>query len=111
MDLSGYLFPDWTPAQRNELNQRAARMAEAMNFTRNRLKARIERLEGDLGRVALLARALADACVRKGLFTPDELASMVREVDASDGVSDGRLDPEAFRASKNGQPPGPPSKR
>jgi hypothetical protein len=110
MDLSGFLFPNWTPAQRTELNQRASRLATAMNFTRNRMKARIEQLEGDVGRVALLAKALADVCVRKGLITHDELAAMIAEVDASDGASDGRLDLKALRPPEKGQSSGPRSK-
>jgi hypothetical protein len=110
MDLSGFLFPGWTPSQRTELNLRASRIATAMNFTRNRMKARIEQLEGDLGRVALLARALADACIRKGLLTSDELAAMIAEVDVIDGVPDGRLDPKALRTPAKGKSPGPPLK-
>jgi hypothetical protein len=56
------------------------------------LAARIERLERDLGRVALVARTLADLCIAKGVFNGDEFEAHFREADLADGIGDDRLD-------------------
>lgn len=69
------------------------------------LEARVQQVEDDLGRVALIARALMDACLKKGLLTQIEIAEMMRKADASDGSEDGRLDLSSFRAAK--RPPAP----
>jgi len=54
-------------------------------------KVRIEALEDDLGRVALLARALADLCLSKGLLTKEELVRQLLQADLADGKQDQRL--------------------
>ncbi len=54
-------------------------------------EARIDELERDLGRVVLLARALVQALLRKGLLTQNEIGDMMAEVDLSDGVADGAI--------------------
>jgi len=61
------------------------------------MKDRVTQLESDLGRVALIARALMEACLKKGVLTQVEIAEMMRKVDASDGTEDGRLDLSSFR--------------
>ena len=71
------------------------------------LEARVQQLEDDLGRVALVARALMDACLKKGVLTQLEIAEMMRKADASDGSEDGRLDLSSFRSVK--RPPGAPA--
>lgn len=67
------------------------------------LEARVADLESDLGRVALLARALMDACIKKGVLSQLDIAQMLRAIDASDGVEDGRLDPKMLRGRDSGQ--------
>ena len=64
------------------------------------LEARVADLEADLGRVALLARALMDACIKKGVLSQLDIAQMLWAIDASDGVEDGRLDPKMLRGGK-----------
>ncbi len=61
------------------------------------LKARVAQLEDDLGRVALLTRALIDAVLKKGLLTQVDLAEMMAKADLSDGVRDGKLDLSSIR--------------
>jgi hypothetical protein len=61
------------------------------------LETRVKQLEEDLGRVALLTRALMDACVGKGVLSQVELAQTMRKLDASDGTEDGRLDLRSLR--------------
>ena len=64
------------------------------------IEDRVKRLEDDLGRVALVARALMDACLKKGVLTQVEIAEMMRKADASDGTEDGRLDMGSFRSGR-----------
>ena len=61
------------------------------------LEGRVKQLEEDLGRVALLTRAIMDACLAKGVLTQVELAQTLRKLDASDGTEDGRLDLGSLR--------------
>jgi hypothetical protein len=60
-------------------------------------EARIAQLEDDLGRVALLTRALMDAILKKGLLSQLEIAEMMSKADLSDGSRDGKLDLGSLR--------------
>ena len=61
------------------------------------LETRVAQLEDDLGRVALLTRALIDAVLKKGLISQIELAEMMTKADLSDGTRDGKLDLSSLR--------------
>jgi len=61
------------------------------------LTKRVAQLEDDLGRVALLTRALMDACLKKGVLSQIEIAEMMTNADMSDGVRDGKLDLGSLR--------------
>jgi len=61
------------------------------------LEARIAQLEDDLGRVALLTRALMDAILKKGVLSQVEIAEMMTKADMSDGTRDGKLDLSSLR--------------
>ena len=61
------------------------------------LETRVAQLEDDLGRVALLTRALIDAVLKKGLISQIELAEMMTKADMSDGTRDGKLDLSVLR--------------
>lgn len=61
------------------------------------LETRVAQLEDDLGRVALLTRALIDAVLKKGLISQIELAEMMTKADMSDGTRDGKLDLSTLR--------------
>jgi hypothetical protein len=67
------------------------------------LETRVKQLEDDLGRVALIARALMDAVMKKGLLTQVELAQAMNAADTADGTRDGKLDMSSFRM----KPPSP----
>jgi len=56
-------------------------------------QARLLQLEEDVARVALLSRALAELCLKKGLFTKRELAEQLVATDIMDGALDFGLDP------------------
>ena len=66
------------------------------------LETRVQQLEDDLGRVALLTRALMDAILKKGLLSQIEVAEMMTKVDMADGERDGKLDLRKLRS----RPPG-----
>jgi len=61
------------------------------------LDARVKQLEDDLGRVALITRALMDAVVKKGLLSQVEMAEAMARADSADGTRDGKLDMSSFR--------------
>jgi hypothetical protein len=61
------------------------------------LENRMAQLEDDLGRVALLTRALMDAILKKGVLSQVELAEMMTKADLSDGTRDGKLDLSTLR--------------
>lgn len=61
------------------------------------LETRVKQLEDDLGRVALLTRALMDAILKKGVLSQIEIAEMMTKADMADGTRDGKLDMSAFR--------------
>ena len=54
---------------------------------------RMRELESELARVSLLAFALAELCIDKGVVTVDELEARLKQVDGSDGNEDGGLSP------------------
>jgi hypothetical protein len=61
------------------------------------LEDRVTQLEDDLGRVALLTRALMDAILKKGVLSQIEIAEMMTKADMSDGTRDGKLDLSSLR--------------
>jgi len=92
MNWGRFLLNDWfTAFELEELERRLKVNSSVAREGRASLKARIEALENDLGRVALLARALADLCLSKGLITREELVRQLLEADLADGKRDQRL--------------------
>lgn len=59
--------------------------------------ARLALIEGDIARLTLLATTLTEAVVRKGILSREQVRALSAEIDALDGVVDGRLDPAALR--------------
>ena len=98
MSWTRYLLHDFfTAHELNRIDERFRRSRTASASTRAGMYDRIDELEDDLGRATLIVHALAEACVRKGLLTREEIAAMVNEVDLRDGKSDGKLDSTALR--------------
>ena len=104
---------------RRKIDERLARFAAVAERKRGREGERIRELERDVARLALLARALADVCLRKGLIRADELEQQLAETDFADGVFDAALDPKlvkpgstrAARGSAKPEPRAPARKR
>jgi hypothetical protein len=80
-----------------EREERAARLNRVRIHDKNVTRRHVQDLERDLGRVALVARSLAELCIRKGVFSAEEFEAQFRESDLADGVSDGRLDPKVVK--------------
>ncbi len=76
------------------LERRTRELALVSAHRRAQASRRIEALEHDLARVALVVRAIADLAIAKGLFTDAELRRQFDEADFADGVFDAELDPK-----------------
>lgn len=95
-----YLLHDfWTAEEFNRIDSELTARRRMEMKGRVQIRDRVKELEDDLGRVALFARALADACLRKGLLTHNEVATMIHEADLADGTADGKLDPKRLGGS------------
>jgi len=75
------------------LRNRVRAESRAQGRRLSRAEQRVELLEEALARVAMLARALAETCLAKGVLTREELEQALLEADLSDGEQDGGLDP------------------
>lgn len=96
MSIARYLFNDWYTAHELDDMERRLEVDQRMGLRTSRrthdLQTRVERLEQDLGRVALLARALAEACVAHGALPLEAVKREIERCDHFDGAADGRLD-------------------
>jgi hypothetical protein len=81
----------FTAQEFDELERRLASSHRVAWERHSSARARIEALERDLGRIALVTRSLADLCISKGLLTKNELVQLMLEADLADGVRDQRL--------------------
>jgi len=86
-----FLHDFFTARELNELEEKHALRSRFERQLRASTSARIAALENDLARVALLARALADVCIAKGVLTKEELMRQLLEADAADGKRDEKL--------------------
>ena len=77
-----------------QLEQRTRELSLVSAHRRAQAARRIEVLERDLARVALVVRALADLAIERGLFTHDQLRQQFDQADFADGVFDSGLDPQ-----------------
>lgn len=99
MSWTRYLLHDfWTAREFNRIDEeRRVRRRSRRKRTRRlaneraKLEGRIEELEQDLGEAVLLLRTMSDLCVQKGVLTADEMMARAEELDALDGVLDGRM--------------------
>lgn len=77
-----------------QLEQRTRELSLVSAHRRAQTARRVEVLERDLARVALVVRALADLAIERGLFTHDQLRAQFDQADFADGVFDSGLDPK-----------------
>ncbi|MCE9594415.1 MAG: hypothetical protein K8S98_09485 [Planctomycetes bacterium] len=81
----------WTYHELQRIDEQLSRLG---SFGRARGR-RLSDAERDLGRVALVTRALGDLMIAKGLLTKEELLAAIERTDLEDGVADGAIDPKA----------------
>lgn len=95
MSWTRYLLHDfWTARALNELEEKltsSRRNARRQVLAKAALSDRVRELEQDLEETVLLARALADVCMAKGLLDAKELGARIEHLDGLDGVVDGRI--------------------
>jgi hypothetical protein len=99
MSWTRYILHDfWTAREFNRLDdtRRARRKASRRHRSqhaseRAALSNRIDELEQDLGEAVLLLRTMSDLCVAKGVISAEEIMAKAEELDAQDGVIDGRM--------------------
>lgn len=86
--------------ERESVQERLLRYRREICDTNLERVDRITQLEDDLARAMLLIHSLTEACLTKGVFSREELAAAIRDIDMFDGVADGKLDPAVVRPSK-----------
>ena len=92
MGWERFLLNDFfTAMELNELEHRLRAVSRVNKEGRSAIRSRLDALEEGVGRVALLARSLAELCLDKGLLTKEELVERLRSVDLVDGTQDRRL--------------------
>ena len=99
MSWTRYLLHDfWTAREFNKLDatrlsqRKSARRIRRDTVAKNQeLTSRIDELEQDLGEAALLLRTLTDLCIEKGVISAEEMMAKAEQLDALDGVIDGRM--------------------
>lgn len=70
---------------------------------------RIEELEDEVAKLQLLCHALVRVACDAGHLTPERLQAVIHEIDAEDGVVDGRVTPPEARDEP--KPTAPPKRR
>jgi hypothetical protein len=101
MSWSRYLNNDWWQTEQIESVNRKLRQAQNTRVAADaRLGDDLEQLSNDLGRALLLLHSLVETCVRKGVLSRDEIREVARELDLSDGVADGKVDPATLRPAE-----------
>ena len=96
-----------TEGQYESYEQCVARLRQNNSPHADTTADRAAQLEEDLARAVLMIHTLVEACVRKGVFTREEMARVSAEIDLLDGTADGQLDPAVVRPA----PPAPPAVR
>ena len=108
MSWTRYFLHDfWTARELNEIEEQTRRRARALRRDRRSAARQREELESDVGFLALTLLSLVRSLVEKGVLSREELRAHMRELDAADGVEDGKLDSDAARDSLGVQPPEP----
>lgn len=96
MSWTRYLIHDFfTASEFNRIERDLKNKDRKKRAADRRLIAEVDRLKEDLGRAYLMISALTELSLRKGLISDDELSQVMRDIDLSDGVEDGKLASQA----------------
>ena len=99
MSWTRYLLHDfWTAREFNKMDEErrarrksTRRLRQTHIAQKQELSNRIDELEQDLGEAVLLLRTMSELCVQKGIVSAEEMMAKAEELDALDGVIDGRM--------------------
>ncbi len=96
MSIFNYIFDsDWS--QRSDIDALKRQNATLVGHSRVRRskeaanEARVEELEQEVGELALLCKTMMQILLEKRVCTGQEFEALIAKVDASDGVSDGKV--------------------
>jgi hypothetical protein len=93
MGISRWLLNDWfTAHELDVMDARHERDLSRHALGEQKQDRELAALRADLGKLAVLTKALATLCIEKNVLTAAELKAKVFEVDRSDGLVDGALD-------------------
>ncbi len=108
MGWTRYLLHDYyTAKELDRIDERMRRIRSSNARSAGDARERIEELEDDLGRLSLLVHALAEACVRQGVLSREQITSIADEIDLLDGCADGKLAPSSLRDPDERRPTRP----
>ena len=79
-------------------NARTAHRTREQEYRVSQLEDCVMNLERDLGFVALLLGSLLHAVDAKGSVTREDVCAVLEQLDAHDGLKDGKLDIDSLRA-------------
>jgi hypothetical protein len=99
MDFWDHLFDneykqraDIESLKRSSLARKRARMRDRQQAQDQ--QKRIEELEDQVGELALLCRSLLTVLREDGTVQPERFQEIMKQIDAEDGVVDGKITPE-----------------
>lgn len=99
MNIFDFLFPEQAQASHlRRLSESSALLHSQARINSSRgqqaqmsLENRIESLQSEVGQLAIVIEALLESLADRGILTREELARKMSEIDARDGVVDGRI--------------------
>lgn len=115
MSLYDFFFPDQAQAthlrniaESNAYSNSQARVAQVrLERSKSDLEKKVKSLEDEISQLAIIQEAVLELLNDKGSMTRSELANKVAEIDARDGVIDGKI----TKHSEKKQEEAPTSKR
>ncbi len=83
---------DWRQREDiQSLKTHSSQMGRRMARRTGKLESRIEDLENQVGELALLCRSLLTLFRKNGTLDPGSFQAVMQEIDAEDGVIDGKI--------------------
>ncbi len=97
MGLFEFILPEVAEAEHLKTISRQMRHMSVQRSSSRAESRRSADIEEDLGVVSLILLSLVKKLIEKGVITREELFSHIKELDALDGIKDGKLDINVFR--------------
>lgn len=112
MSIWNYVF-DNEYRQRSDiedLKRRSQVTGRSQTRKAKELDRRVDELEEEVGEITLVCRSLLTLLRQSGVVDPTAFEAVMADIDAEDGVIDGRVTPEDKRP-KSRKPPKAPARR